>query len=97
KTIGDTVSTKEPLFDVSSDKVEMEVPAPAEGTLLEIRIEAGTTVPVGEVIAVIVREGEVIEAKAAAPAAVRAEAEMAKADAAGVRGASVKAANRDAK
>jgi 2-oxoglutarate dehydrogenase E2 component (dihydrolipoamide succinyltransferase) len=97
KTIGDTVSTKEPLFDVSSDKVEMEVPAPAEGTLLEIRIEAGTTVPVGEVIAIIVREGEVIEAKAAAPAAVRAEAEMAKADAAGVRGASVKAANRDGK
>lgn len=96
KTIGDTVSTKEPLFDVSSDKVEMEVPAPAEGTLLEIRVDAGTTVPVGEVVAVIVREGEVIEAKAAAPVAVRAEAEGAKADIASVRSNSVKAANRDA-
>lgn len=96
KTIGDTVSTKEPLFDVSSDKVEMEVPAPAEGTLLEIRVDAGTTVPVGEVVAVIVREGEVIEAKAAAPVAVRAEAEEAKADIASVRSNSVKAANRDA-
>ena len=61
KSIGDAVSTREPLFDVSSDKVEMEVPAPAEGTLLEIRVNAGTTVPVGEVIAIIVREGEVIE------------------------------------
>ena len=49
--VGDEVSTKTPLFDVSSDKVEMEVPAPAEGTLLEIRIEAGATVPVGEVVA----------------------------------------------
>ena len=96
KTIGDTVSTKEPLFDVSSDKVEMEVPAPAEGTLLEIRVDAGTTVPVGEVVAIIVREGEVIEAKAAAPAAVRAEAEVAKADVASIRSNSVKAANRDA-
>jgi pyruvate dehydrogenase E2 component (dihydrolipoamide acetyltransferase) len=96
KTIGDTVSTKEALFDVSSDKVEMEVPAPAEGTLLEIRVDAGTTVPVGEVVAIIVREGEVIEAKAAAPAAVRAEAEVAKADVASIRSNSVKAANRDA-
>ena len=96
KTIGDTVSTKEPLFDVSSDKVEMEVPAPAEGTLLEIRVDAGTTVPVGEVVAIIVREGEVIEAKAAAPDAVRAEAEVAKADVASIRLNAVKAANRDA-
>lgn len=69
KKIGDAVSTKEALFDVSSDKVEMEVPAPAEGTLVEIRIETGTTVPVGEVIAIIARDGEIIEAKAAAPAA----------------------------
>ena len=76
KTIGDTVSTKEPLFDVSSDKVEMEVPAPAEGTLLEIRVDAGTTVPVGEVVAIIVREGEVIEAKAAAPAAIPASVSL---------------------
>lgn len=94
KTIGDTVSTKEPLFDVSSDKVEMEVPAPAEGTLLEIRIEAGTTVPVGEVIAIIVREGEVIEVGAGL-AGKPAEAAASKASAP-VREVSVKAANRDA-
>jgi pyruvate dehydrogenase E2 component (dihydrolipoamide acetyltransferase) len=94
KTIGDAVSTKEPLFDVSSDKVEMEVPAPAEGTLLEIRVGAGVTVPVGEVVAIIVREGEVIEVGAGLPEA--AEEAAPKAAAAPVREVSVKSANRDA-
>ena len=94
KSIGDTVSTKEPLFDVSSDKVEMEVPAPAEGTLLEIRVDAGTTVPVGEVVAIIVREGEVIEVGAGL--ADKAEAVVPRA-AAPVREVSVKSANRDAR
>lgn len=58
RKVGDAVSTKEPLFDVSSDKVEMEVPAPAEGTLLDIIVDAGTTVGVGEVVAIIGSEGE---------------------------------------
>jgi pyruvate dehydrogenase E2 component (dihydrolipoamide acetyltransferase) len=95
KTIGDAVSTKEPLFDVSSDKVEMEVPAPAEGTLLEIRVDAGATVPVGEVVAIIVREGEVIEVGAGLPEAAEETAPQAAA-AAPVRNVSVKSANRDA-
>jgi pyruvate dehydrogenase E2 component (dihydrolipoamide acetyltransferase) len=95
KTIGDAVSTKEPLFDVSSDKVEMEVPAPAEGTLLEIRIDAGVTVPVGEVVAIIVREGEVIEVGAGLPETAKEAAP--KAAAAPAREVSVKSANRDAK
>ena len=94
KTIGDAVSTKERLFDVSSDKVEMEVPAPAEGTLLEIRVGAGVTVPVGEVVAIIVREGEVIEVGAGLSEA--AEEAAPKAAAAPVREVSVKSANRDA-
>jgi pyruvate dehydrogenase E2 component (dihydrolipoamide acetyltransferase) len=97
RKIGDVVSTKQPLFDVSSDKVEMEVPAPAEGTLVEICVDAGTTVPVGEVIAIIVREGEVIEAKAAAPVAVKAEAKILRAEAAPARAVSARAANRDAR
>lgn len=95
KTIGDAVSTKEPLFDVSSDKVEMEVPAPAEGTLLEIRVDAGVTVPVGEVVAIIVREGEVIEV-GAGMAEKSEEAAPKAAAAAPARDVSVKAANRDA-
>ncbi len=60
KKVGDEVSTKEALFDVSSDKVEMEVPAPGNGKLVEIRVEQGRTVPVGEVIAIIQRDGEEI-------------------------------------
>lgn len=94
KEIGDAVSTKEPLFDVSSDKVEMEVPAPAEGTLLEIRVDAGATVPVGEVVAIIVREGEVIEVGAGLEEQAEAVAPKASAP---VRAVSVKAVNRDAK
>jgi pyruvate dehydrogenase E2 component (dihydrolipoamide acetyltransferase) len=92
--IGDTVSTKQPLFDVSSDKVEMEVPAPAEGTLLEIRVDAGTTVSVGEVVAIIVREGEVIEVGAGL--AEKAAMAVPKA-AAAIREVSVKSANRDSR
>lgn len=92
KEIGDTVSTKEPLFDVSSDKVEMEVPAPAEGTLLEIRVDAGATVPVGEVVAIIVRDGEVIEVGAGVE---EKPAEAAPKAAAPAREVSVKSANRD--
>ena len=58
RKVGEAVSVKEALFDVSSDKAEMEVPAPADGVLTEIRIAAGETVPVGEVVAVIEPEGE---------------------------------------
>lgn len=95
KKVGDTVSTREPLFDVSSDKVEMEVPAPGDGTLLEIRIEAGATVPVGEVIAVIGKPGEKVVAKAAAPKTAAPAA--AASSAAPVRNAALKASNRDGK
>ena len=61
RKVGDAVSAREALFDVSSDKAEMEVPAPADGILTEIRIAAGGTVPVGEVVAVIEPEGEAKE------------------------------------
>ena len=61
RKVGDTVSVKEALFDVSSDKAEMEVPAPADGVLAEIRIAEGETVPVGEVVAVIEPQGEAKE------------------------------------
>ena len=92
--IGDEVSTKTPLFDVSSDKVEMEVPAPAEGTLLEIRVAAGTTVPVGEVVAIIGKEGEEVGVKAEAAPSEEAVSAPAPA-AAPARTAAAKASNRD--
>ena len=53
KNVGDTVRADEPLFEVSTDKVDTEVPSPIAGTLTEIRVPAGDTVPVGTVIAVV--------------------------------------------
>ena len=53
KKVGDTVAADEPLFEVSTDKVDTEVPSPVAGTVLEIRAEEGDTVEVGAVIAVV--------------------------------------------
>jgi pyruvate dehydrogenase E2 component (dihydrolipoamide acetyltransferase) len=93
--VGDKVSPKTPLFDVSSDKVEMEVPAPGEGTLLEVRVEAGTTVPVGEVVAIIGKEGEAVEV-VAQPAAEKKETKAEITAPAPALSIAAKASNRDA-
>ena len=58
KAAGDPVRADETLFEVSTDKVDTEVPAPADGVLSEILVEAGTTVPVGTRLAVIGGAGE---------------------------------------
>ncbi|MBT6176059.1 MAG: 2-oxo acid dehydrogenase subunit E2 [Deltaproteobacteria bacterium] len=77
KNVGDTVERDEALFEMSTDKVDAEIPSPVEGTLLEIKVEAGATVEVGTVVAVIGAAGESVgtSAPAAAPAAAPAEAE----------------------
>ncbi len=66
KQIGDEVKADEPLFEVSTDKVDTEVPSPIAGTLTEIKVNEGDTVQVGEVIAVVGDAGA--PAAAAAPA-----------------------------
>jgi pyruvate dehydrogenase E2 component (dihydrolipoamide acetyltransferase) len=53
KSVGDQVAEDEPLFEVSTDKVDSEVPAPSGGYLVEIRVPEGETVDVGEVLAVL--------------------------------------------
>jgi pyruvate dehydrogenase E2 component (dihydrolipoamide acetyltransferase) len=53
KAVGDPVAEGEPLVEIGTDKVDTDIPAPASGTLAEIRVEADQTVPVGTVIAVI--------------------------------------------
>jgi 2-oxoglutarate dehydrogenase E2 component (dihydrolipoamide succinyltransferase) len=53
KQVGDTVAADEALFEVSTDKVDTEVPSPVAGTLTEIRVPEGETVDVGTVIAVV--------------------------------------------
>ena len=66
KKVGDTVAADEPLFEVSTDKVDTEVPSPVAGTVTEIRVNEGDTVPVGTVIAVV---GAANAATAPAPVA----------------------------
>ncbi|AQQ15675.1 Dihydrolipoyllysine-residue acetyltransferase component of pyruvate dehydrogenase complex [Corynebacterium glaucum] len=58
KEVGDTVEVDEPLLEVSTDKVDTEIPSPVAGVLIEIKAEEDDTVEVGDVIAVIGEEGE---------------------------------------
>ena len=53
KNVGDKVTRDEPLFEISTDKVDAEIPAPASGVLREIKVQAGTTVQVNSVVGVI--------------------------------------------
>src|ERR671912_571074 len=58
KQVGDTVAVDEPLLEVSTDKVDTEIPSPVAGTLLEIKANEDDTVEVGAVLAVVGEEGE---------------------------------------
>ncbi|MDK8653987.1 2-oxoglutarate dehydrogenase, E2 component, dihydrolipoamide succinyltransferase [Corynebacterium accolens] len=58
KSVGDTVEVDEPLLEVSTDKVDTEIPSPVAGTILEIKAEEDDTIEVGEVIALIGDEDE---------------------------------------
>src|SRR5688572_18651842 len=72
KNVGDKVERDEPLLEISTDKVDAEIPSPAAGVLTEILAKEGDTVPVNAVVARIGAEGEASasapEAKAEAPA-----------------------------
>jgi len=65
KKVGDTVQRDEPIFEISTDKVDAEIPSPVAGTLTEIKVQEGQTVSVGSIVAVI---GGAAAAPAAAPA-----------------------------
>ena len=70
KKVGDTVDRDEPLFEISTDKVDAEIPSPAAGVLAEITAREGETVSVNAVVASIAADGEPVKAApAAAPAA----------------------------
>jgi 2-oxoglutarate dehydrogenase E2 component (dihydrolipoamide succinyltransferase) len=59
KKLGDPVDRDEPLFEISTDKVDAEIPSPAAGVLADIRVKEGETVPVNSVVAVIGSEADV--------------------------------------
>src|SRR5205823_12773898 len=71
KKVGDAVDRDEPLFEISTDKVDAEIPSPGAGVLAEIKVKEGETVPVNSVVAVIGEAGSKVEASAppAAPPA----------------------------
>jgi 2-oxoglutarate dehydrogenase E2 component (dihydrolipoamide succinyltransferase) len=74
KKVGDNVDRDEPLFEISTDKVDAEIPSPGAGVLSEIKVKEGETVPVNSVVAVIGGSGEVAATDASASAADAASA-----------------------
>ena len=80
KKPGDKVERDEPLFEISTDKVDAEIPSPSAGVLKEIKIKEGQTVPINTVVATIDAAGAAASAASAAPAPapVPAKAEAAK-------------------
>src|SRR5580698_345283 len=62
KKAGDEVQKDEPLFEISTDKVDAEIPSPVAGVLSEIKVEEGATVQINTVVAMIGGEGEVATA-----------------------------------
>ena len=81
KKVGDTVQRDEPIFEISTDKVDAEIPSPVAGTLIEIRVPEGQTVAINTVVA---RIGEAAEAALSAEGS--AKARSARADAPEGRG-----------
>src|SRR3954447_18528004 len=75
KKVGENVDRDEPLFEISTDKVDAEIPSPGAGVLTEIKVKEGETVPVNSVVAVIGGSGEKA-ADMAAPAAQAEPSEM---------------------
>jgi pyruvate dehydrogenase E2 component (dihydrolipoamide acetyltransferase) len=69
KKPGDTVQQDEPLFEISTDKVDAEIPSPVAGVLSEIKVPAGTTVQINTVVAVISGAGGAAGAAPSAPPA----------------------------
>jgi 2-oxoglutarate dehydrogenase E2 component (dihydrolipoamide succinyltransferase) len=65
KKVGDKVDRDEPLFEISTDKVDAEIPSPAAGTIADIRVKEGETVPVNSIVATIAAAGEAVDAGAA--------------------------------
>jgi pyruvate dehydrogenase E2 component (dihydrolipoamide acetyltransferase) len=80
KKVGDRVERDEPLFEISTDKVDAEIPSPAAGVLTEIKYEEGDTVEVNKVVAVLDGEGS----NSSAAPAVEPEAKPAEAKSEGV-------------
>ncbi len=95
KKVGDAVQRDEPLFEISTDKVDAEIPSPNAGVLAEIKVQEGQTVPVLTLVAVLETDAKAGAAPAtAAPAAPPAAAKPAPAPVAAPTAPPVAAAQR---
>ena len=74
KKVGDSVKRDEPMFEISTDKVDAEIPAPASGVIAEILVKEGQTVPVDTLVARLETDVNAAVAAPAAPTAVPATA-----------------------
>lgn len=80
KKVGDDIGRDEPLLEISTDKVDAEIPSPAAGTLAEINVQEGETVEVGTIVAILETEKGAASAKPAEPATGDAPAKEAPAE-----------------
>jgi 2-oxoglutarate dehydrogenase E2 component (dihydrolipoamide succinyltransferase) len=69
KQVGDAVQRDEPLFEISTDKVDAEIPSPSAGILAEIKVQEGQTVPVQTLVAVIETDAGAVASAPGAPVA----------------------------
>src|SRR5512138_1452101 len=77
KKVGDTIDRDEPLFEISTDKVDAEIPSPAAGILTEIKVKEGETVAVNSVVATIGTATEVKSGESELPEAAAGQPEVA--------------------
>jgi 2-oxoglutarate dehydrogenase E2 component (dihydrolipoamide succinyltransferase) len=94
KKVGDHVDRDEPLFEISTDKVDAEIPSPAAGVVAEIRVKEGETVPVNSVVAVIGAAGEAlagpVRAEGGSASLAEARTDHARAEAGGSTGKAIR-------
>jgi pyruvate dehydrogenase E2 component (dihydrolipoamide acetyltransferase) len=96
KKVGDNVDRDEPLFEISTDKVDAEIPSPAAGTLSAIHVKEGETVPVDTVVALIAQGGEAVAAPASNASAAAPPPSNASTSASAPKSAATKAASTSA-
>ena len=74
KQVGDDIKREEPILEISTDKVDAEIPSPSDGILAEIKVAEGETVEVQTVIAILESDKDAAVSAASAPAAAEVEA-----------------------
>src|SRR5262245_31729360 len=91
KKVGESVDRDEPLFEISTDKVDAEIPSPSAGVLVEIKVKEGETVAVNSVVATIGESGTAVSASPSSGAAAASASTQPQPDGQPASGASAEA------